>query len=154
MENRNTAPSSFWCCSNCTGYNLYQAVGKERWLRSLVWYLVLPLPEVHLQLYLCVEEIVKSKYTRNVCALQQECIYGCVTKFLWLAAWMMIKYILSLMHSCIIWDCWGYYLPAGFEMILGSRRPGGSFGVLTTALALAFIYHYLAPVAFALVWRC
>lgn len=57
-----------------------------------------------------------SKYTRCVGALQAPApgvVHGCVTLFLWSAAWMMIKHTLSLMHSCIIWGFWGYHVPAG-----------------------------------------
>lgn len=79
--------------------------------------------------YFCVEEGVESKYVRRARALQAPCSRVHV----WLCYQVPVVCCSGggnspyLTHSCVTGDGWNYRLPAGFEVILGSRKQKGIF---------------------------
>lgn len=107
--------------------------------------------------YFCVEEGVESKYVRRARALQAPCSRVHV----WLCYQVPVVCCSGggnspyLTHSCVTRDGWNYHLPAGFEVILGSRKQKEIFhsivlypGVLsspawTSCISLVPLQHLL-----------
>lgn len=104
--------------------------------------------------YFCLEEGVESKYVRCAYALQAPCSRVHV----WLCYQVPVVCCSSdgnspsLTHSCITGDGWNYCLPAGFEMISGSRKRKGDLSLnsslpWSSLIASLNLLHFPGPMA-------